>query len=98
MTARAAFGHGGDPIIQPVSRLSDVETVHAMTVHRAQGSQFDRVTLVLPPPDSPLLMRELFYTAITRAKSFVRVAGSTESVRAAVDRSIVRASGLRIRR
>lgn len=92
---RAAFGRGGDPIVQPTNRLADVETVHAMTVHRAQGSQLERVTVILPPPESPLLTRELFYTAITRAKSFVRVVGTEESVRAAVERPIVRASGLR---
>lgn len=95
---RAAFGRGGDPVVQPISRLADVETVHAMTVHRAQGSQFDRVTVILPPSESPLLTRELLYTAVTRAKSFVRVIGSAESVRAAADRPIVRASGLRTRR
>ena len=49
------------------SRLSGVQTVHAMTVHRSQGSQFARVSLLLPPAESPLLTRELFYTAVTRA-------------------------------
>ncbi len=68
-----------------------------MTVHRSQGSQFDRVSLILPPAESPLLTRELFYTAITRAQSFVRVIGSEEAVRKAVTQPIVRASGLRSR-
>ncbi len=95
-TAAAAFGRGGEPAVLPTARLSDVETVHAMTVHRSQGSQFDRVSVLLPPPDSPLLTRELFYTAVTRAKTFVRVVGSEASVRAAVQRPIVRASGLRL--
>jgi exodeoxyribonuclease V alpha subunit len=81
--------------VHPTNRLSEVETVHAMTVHRSQGSQFDRVTVLLPEPDSPLLTRELFYTAITRAKTFVRVMGTEDAVRAAVQRPIVRASGLR---
>jgi exodeoxyribonuclease V alpha subunit len=79
----------------PTNRLSDVETVHALTVHRAQGSQFKRVTVVLPPLDSPLLTRELLYTAVTRAESFVRIIGTADAVRAAVDRPIRRASGLR---
>ena len=48
--------------------LEGVQTIHAMTVHKAQGSQFDRVTVVLPAPDSPLLTQELLYTAITRAQ------------------------------
>lgn len=91
----AAFGRGAAPVVLPVGRLSGIETVHAMTVHRSQGSQLDRVTVILPPPESPLLTRELLYTAVTRAQSFVRVVGLEASVRAAVERPIVRASGLR---
>ena len=53
--------------------------------------------MLLPPPDSPLLTRELFYTAVTRATTRVRVVGTEESVRAAVDRRAQRASGLRHR-
>ena len=95
--ARAAFRRDGAVDLVPVSRLSDVQTVHAMSVHRSQGSQFDRVTLVLPPAESPLLTRELLYTAVTRAKSHVRVVGTTDALVAAVERPIVRASGLRYR-
>ena len=56
-------GSAGD---QPfgTSRLGDVDTMHAMTVHKAQGSQADEVTVLLPPVESPLLTRELFYTAV----------------------------------
>ncbi len=79
------------------SRLAEVATVHAMTVHRGQGSQFARVTVVLPPAESPLLTRELLYTAVTRAREFVRVVGSDAAVRAAVSRPVSRASGLRHR-
>jgi exodeoxyribonuclease V alpha subunit len=93
----AAFGRGAEPILVNPSRLSAVQTVHAMTVHRAQGSQFDRVSLLLPASTSPLLTRELFYTAVTRAKEHVRVIGSEAAVRRAVGRPIVRASGLRRR-
>ena len=91
----AAFGRGADPVFVHPSRLSAVQTVHAMTVHRAQGSQFDRVTLVLPSADSRLLTRELLYTAVTRAQSHVRVIGSAAAVRRAVSRRVARASGLR---
>ena len=66
-----------------------------MTVHKAQGSQFDAVTLVLPNPDSPLLTRELLYTAITRARTEVTLIGSEAALRAAVRRQAQRASGLR---
>lgn len=91
----AAFQRAPEPLLVSPSRLADVHTVHAMTVHRAQGSQFEHVTLLLPPEDSPLLTRELFYTAITRAERHVRVVGSAAAVRRAVLRPIARASGLR---
>ncbi|OBH91414.1 exodeoxyribonuclease V subunit alpha [Mycobacterium sp. E2733] len=76
------------------SRLTDVETMHAMTIHKSQGSQADEVTVLMPPEDSRLLTRELFYTAVTRAKGKVRVAGCEASVRAAIERRAVRATGL----
>lgn len=79
------------------SRLGDVDTMHAMTVHKAQGSQAEEITVLLPPQDSPLLTRELFYTALTRATDRVRVVGSEAAVRAAVSRRVQRASGLRQR-
>ncbi|OZM77323.1 exodeoxyribonuclease V subunit alpha [Pseudonocardia sp. MH-G8] len=94
---RVAFARGGVPTLHPPARLSEVATVHAMTVHRGQGSQFRRVTVVLPPAESPLLTRELLYTAVTRAAEFVRVVGTEEAVRTAVQRPISRASGLRHR-
>jgi exodeoxyribonuclease V alpha subunit len=93
----AAFARGDDPVLFSPSRLSGVQTVHAMTVHRAQGSQYDRATVLLPPVDSPLLTRELFYTAATRARQFVRIVGTEAAVRRAVDTAVVRASGLRRR-
>ena len=79
------------------SRLSDVETLHAMTVHKSQGSQARHVSVLLPPEDSPLLTRELLYTAVTRARESVTVVGTPEAVRAAVERRVQRASGLRPR-
>jgi exodeoxyribonuclease V alpha subunit len=94
---RVAFARGGPPTLHPPSRLPEVATVHAMTVHRGQGSQFGRVTVVLPPAESPLLTRELLYTAVTRAREFVRIVGTEEAVRAAVQRPVGRASGLRHR-
>ncbi len=94
----AAFGRGSDPVLRPPSRLSNVTTVHAMTVHRSQGSQFRRVSVLLPEPSSRLLTRELLYTAVTRARAHVRLVGAEESVRAAIARPVVRASGLRARR
>jgi exodeoxyribonuclease V alpha subunit len=95
---RAAFRREGKVDTLSTSRLSDVQTLHAMSVHKSQGSQFRSVTVVLPSPDSPLLTRELFYTAITRAERHVRVIGAADAVVAAVERPIRRASGLRRRR
>lgn len=79
------------------ARLEAVETMHAMTVHKSQGSQAAHVTVLLPEADSRLLTRELFYTAITRAQQHVRVVASEAAVRAAVGREAQRASGLRAR-
>ena len=77
------------------TRLEAIETVHAMTIHKSQGSQFDAVVVVLPPVSSPILTRELLYTAVTRGRRRLVVIGAEDSVRAAVSRPIARASGLR---
>ncbi len=95
---RVAFRRHGGVVTFAPSRLAGLQTVHAMTVHRSQGSQFDRVTLVLPEPDSPLLTREMLYTALTRARGHVRLLGTEEAFREAIDRRAARASGLRERR
>lgn len=87
---RAVFGSGS---FRPWL-LEDVATVLALTIHRAQGSQFEAVSVVLPPPTSPLLTRELLYTGITRATSRVELIGTPESVRRAIERPARRASGL----
>ena len=92
---RAAFARGGAATLVAPVRLDSVQTMHAMTVHRAQGSQYSCVSVLLPPPDSPLLTRELLYTAATRATEQVQVFGSEESVLRAVQRPANRASGLR---
>jgi exodeoxyribonuclease V alpha subunit len=94
---RVAFARGSSPALFAPVRLDAVQTVHAMTVHRAQGSQFGCVSFIVPPPESPLLTRELLYTAVTRATKRVQVFGSEEAIRRAVLRPANRASGLRSR-
>jgi exodeoxyribonuclease V alpha subunit len=79
------------------SRLGQADTMHAMTIHKSQGSQSGEVVVLLPPEESRLLTRELFYTAITRARDKVVVVGSPDEVRAAVGRRARRATGLRQR-
>ncbi len=90
----AVFDVGGTERAIALSRLADVSTAHAITVHRSQGSQFGEVTVLLPDPDSLILTRELLYTALTRARDVVRVVGTEESLRAAIGRPAQRASGL----
>ena len=85
---------GRTPLSFAPSRLGAVETVHAMTVHKSQGSQFDAVAVVLPDPRSPILTRELLYTAATRARHRLILVGTEAAVRAAVARPIARSSGL----
>jgi exodeoxyribonuclease V alpha subunit len=91
----AVFERRGQLVEFSPTRLAAVDTVYAMTVHKSQGSQFDGVAVILPDPASPILTRELLYTAITRARRHLMVAGTEEAVRAAVTRPIARASGLR---
>jgi exodeoxyribonuclease V alpha subunit len=93
----AAFDRGGEVLTVGPGRLEAVETVYAMTIHKSQGSQFGTAAVVLPPPSSPILTRELLYTAVTRARTRLVVAGTEEAVRAAVARPAARASGLRAR-
>jgi len=76
-------------------RLEHVQTVHAMTIHKSQGSQFDTVVALLPDPTSKILTRELLYTAVTRAKDRLTVAATAEAIEAAVARPVRRTSGLR---
>ncbi|PWN07452.1 exodeoxyribonuclease V subunit alpha [Rhodohalobacter mucosus] len=68
---------GGMKPIHP-NRLMHVNPAYFLTVHKSQGSEYNRVTLLLPSEDSPVLTRELLYTAITRARSEFRLLGSLE--------------------
>jgi exodeoxyribonuclease V alpha subunit len=95
--ALAAFERGGSVARYSPTRLSAIETVYAMTIHKSQGSQFDAAAVLLPDPESRILTRELLYTAVTRARRELILAGTEESVRAAVGRPVARASGLRRR-
>jgi len=94
---RAVISGSAGLLDLPPGRLDAVETMHAMTIHKSQGSQADEVTVLLPAADSRLLTRELFYTAVTRARVRLRVVGTEESVRAAVATQAQRATGLRLR-
>ena len=91
---RVVMSASAGPLELATSRLADIETMHAMTIHKSQGSQAREVTVLLPPTDSRLLTRELLYTAVTRAREKVRLIGSSDQVRAAIERRATRATGL----
>ncbi|MEQ8763308.1 MAG: exodeoxyribonuclease V subunit alpha [Planctomycetota bacterium] len=84
----------GPPRSLSPARLPDHETAWAMTVHKSQGSEFDRVLLVMPPIESPLCTRELLYTGITRARKKVWLVASEAQIREALERPTRRATGL----
>lgn len=79
------------------SRLPEHDTAYAMTVHKSQGSEFNRVVLLLPPEESPLLSRELLYTGITRAKQSLLLCTTEKVLRAATQQKTERAGGLALR-
>jgi exodeoxyribonuclease V alpha subunit len=93
----AAFERRGEIAEISPSRLGIVDTVYAMTIHKSQGSQFETAAVLLPAATSRILTRELLYTAATRARQKLMLAGTEETIRAAVARPIARASGLRSR-
>ena len=90
----ALFTRGESLDAFPLEAAGDLSAAFAMTVHKAQGSEFDHVALVLPDADVPLLTRELVYTAITRARRSVIIVGSGDLLARAVARSIERHSGV----
>lgn len=75
--------------------LPEHQSAFATTVHKAQGSEHERVIVVLPRDPSPVLTRELLYTAVTRASASVVVVGSEARIREAVSTPTRRMSGLR---
>lgn len=78
----------------PAVRLPGHQAAWCLTVHKSQGSEFGEVILVLPPFDSPVLTRELLYTAVTRAKEKIEIWGEEGVFLKATERRTVRYSGL----
>jgi exodeoxyribonuclease V alpha subunit len=83
---------GGRPV--SLARLPAWQTSYAITVHKAQGSEFDTVLLILPQDDVPVLSRELLYTGITRARTQLTLFGPRALLLQAISRRVVRYSGL----
>lgn len=90
----AHFGDADAPVRVSLARLSDVETVHALTIHKSQGSEYDHVIVVLPDKASRILSRELLYTGITRPKKKLTLVATKQVLKTAVATPVRRATGL----
>jgi exodeoxyribonuclease V alpha subunit len=92
-----AFFPAGNSHVKAISlgRLPPHETAYAMTVHKAQGSEFKETIFILPPNPSPLMTRELLYTGVTRARGRSELWCSEETLRSGVTTRLQRISGLR---
>lgn len=88
-------GNTGTSRAIPVFRLPEFTSAYAFTVHKSQGSEFKEVILIMPPNLTPVLSRELLYTAVTRARESILVYGNIETFCRAVTRQVRRFSGLR---
>ena len=93
---KVVFSTQQDKEFEP-SALEDIEVAFATTIHKSQGSEYETVIVVVPPVDSPLLRRELLYTAVTRARKHLVLIASEDAITSAVMSTINRASGLAAR-
>ena len=94
-TLRAWFSLS-DGSLEPLalSRLPEHDTAYATTIHKAQGSEFAEVLMILPPEDNRVLSRELIYTGITRARKKLTLYGESGLLADCVSRRVIRYSGL----
>ena len=90
----AAFSSTDEKFRFPVTRLPDVETVHALTIHKSQGSEYEHAIVVLPTHESRILTRELLYTGATRARTKLTIIATPEVISLSVKNPIRRATGL----
>jgi exodeoxyribonuclease V alpha subunit len=91
----AVFPRGEGIVSFPLVSIQDgLSHAYAVTVHKAQGSEFKGIALVLPPTGHPSLTQEVLYTALTRAKEEVLLIGSFEAVEVACAFKVNRRSGL----
>jgi exodeoxyribonuclease V alpha subunit len=90
---------GGDPIIYELPELDELVLAYATTVHKAQGSEYDIVVIILTTQHYIMLQRNLLYTAVTRAKKAVILVGTERAIKAAIknDRAVRRNTGLAAR-
>lgn len=91
---RAFFGDPASPFEVPMARLPETATVHALTIHKSQGSEYDHAVVVIPSGDNRVVTRELLYTGITRPRTKLTLVASWESIEKAILRDARRATGL----
>lgn len=91
---RAYFGDADAPVEIPLVRLTDVDTVHALTIHKSQGSEYRHAVVVLPDAMSRIVSRELLYTGVSRPTTSLTVVATEEAIRRAVSMQVQRATGL----
>lgn len=84
----------GERYLTP-AELPQFEVCYAMTVHKSQGSEYDNLVVILPDEDSPLLTRELVYTAVTRTKKSLTIVGSSKAFLQSINNESTRYSGLK---
>jgi exodeoxyribonuclease V alpha subunit len=95
-TLMAVFARRGNFAAYRLDMMRDAfELSYAMTVHKAQGSEFESIALVLPEKKIPLLTREVLYTAVSRARRSVVIVGSESVLADGVAERTARYSGLR---
>lgn len=92
---KACFDFGEDLRWVGLNRLPNHETVFAMTVHKSQGSEFNAISILLPDEISPILNRELLYTAITRARKTLGILATENVLRHTIQSRHQRESGLK---
>lgn len=96
ITRAVYFSDGHESRYISPAQLPPTEVCYAMTIHKSQGSEYDHVVVILPNNDSPLLNRELVYTAVTRAKKQLTIVGRSEQLSEAIDTRSERHSALRV--
>jgi exodeoxyribonuclease V alpha subunit len=91
----AVFPRGDNFAAFPLDALQEhLELSYAMTVHKAQGSEFDSVAVIMPDKDIPILTREILYTAVSRARKSVTILGTRDIILAGLSRRVERYSGV----
>jgi exodeoxyribonuclease V alpha subunit len=88
------FGDAEEVKTFSTTSLPQVDTVHALTIHKSQGSEFAHTIVVLPKGKSKILTRELLYTGITRAKPNLTLVATQEALEIAISNKVQRATGL----